>query len=214
MATLLVIRTALNAEIGVEASLDAETDPWTPAVRNQAISDAYADLWRVGIRKDAKQDLTTVADQWVYALTAIRQLSRLELLDSSSRILERPKGFVEADSSGAGTYQLALPMAVSAGYTLRVRGFAPYKSVFSGDSDTDDLPAEFARVPRLKAKIILYRQQVALFARYAERQTEAPSMTVNLEQLIGMVREAEAEYRDAAKAVAGLRQRASQPAHF
>jgi hypothetical protein len=206
VATLLQIRTALNGEIGVVT--DAETAPWTQAVRNQAISDGYADLWRVGVWKDDKQDLTSNSDSWVYALTSIRRQDRIELLDSSSRVVDLPQGKVERD--GAGGYQLRLLTPIGTGYTIRVRGWKPYISTFASDTASDDLPAEHGRIPRLKAKAILYRIEMARFARFGERQSLAPVMNMSLDQLIGIVAAAEREYEDAAASLANQRPRVGQ----
>jgi hypothetical protein len=207
VATLANIRAALNAELGVVT--DGDTVPWTQAARNQAIADGYADLWRVGVWKDAKQDLATVTSQHIYALTAIRRLGTLELLDSSARLLGKPKGVVEPDGSGA--YQLRLKASIDAGTTLRVRGWGTFVSVFVNDAAVDDLPTEYGRIPRLKAKAILYRQQLGSFARYSERQNMPPTMNVTIEQFLGIIAAAEREYAEACKALSNLRQRYGQP---
>jgi len=206
VATLLAIRIALNGEIGVVT--DTETIPWTVAIRNQAISDGYAALYRSGVWKLTKQSIATVDDKWIYALTSIRRLERVELLDSDSRILETPKAVVEDD--GAGAWQLRLNSPIAAGYTLRVRGWGAYISVFPADTDTDDLPAEHARVPRLKSKTILYRQQLGMFARYGERQALDPTMNMTVEQLLGIIAASEREFADACVVLSNLRPRSGQ----
>ncbi len=208
MATLAALRALLNDEIGV--ATDGEATPWTTAQRNTAIAQGYADLWRVGVWKDAKQDLTSVDDTWTYALTSIRKLYRLELLDSSSRILEKPTGVVEPDFAGSGTYLLRLKSPVAGGYTLRVLGWAPYISVFASDAATDDLPAEHNRLPLLKAKAILYRSQYARFIRWGEAQALEPSMNVSADVLLAGIAAAEREYAEGTHALAALRPRTGQ----
>lgn len=212
MTTLLALRTKLNDEIGV--AIDAETAPWTTAQRNAAISDAYADLWRAGVWKDAKQDITTVTDQWQYPVTSIRKLNRLELLDSSSRVIETPKGIIEPDGTGLGTYQLRVTYPLTGSFTLRVRGWAPYTSTFANDAAVDDLPAEYNRIPLLKAKAILYRQQVARFMRYGEAQAIEPAMNVSLDGLLSGIAQAEREYAEAARQLSGQRPRSGQTARL
>lgn len=206
MATLAALRAKLNGELGVDT--DAETSPWSPTVRDNAIIDGYAALWRAGVWKALKQDHATVADQHVYTLSAIRRLDRLELLDSDLRVGERPRGVVEDD--GAGAWQLYIPDTLAEGYTLRVRGWGPYKSQFSGDGDTDDLPAEHNRVPLLKAKAICYRKAVGDFARYGEAQSLPPSMNVSMEGFIALLAASEREFTEEARALARLRPRSSQ----
>jgi hypothetical protein len=208
MTTLAVLRARLNDEIGVLT--DAEASPWTTAQRSAAIGEGYAELWRVGVWKDAKQDLASVANQWVYALTSLRRLYRMELLDSTSRILEMPKGIIEPDFAGAGAYRLRLQNPIASGYTIRVLGWTPYKSVFANDADADDLPVEHTRIPLLKAKAILYRQQLAKFMRFGEAQALQPTMNVSLDGLIAGIAQAEREFAEAARVLSGQRPRGPQ----
>jgi len=209
MTTLATLRAKLNGELGV--ATDGDTVPWSTTVRNNAISDGYAALWRAGVWRPVKQDLTTVTDQWVYALTSIRKLDRLELLDSTSRVAERPRGVIEPDDVTAETYQLRLAGPIAAGYSLRVRGYTAYVSTFASDAAVDDLPAEHNRIPLLKAKAILYRVALGSFARYGERQAAPPEMNDTVDQLIGLVSAAEREFADEAKSLARLRIRTGQP---
>lgn len=206
MATLATLRGKLNGEIGV--TTDGETTPWSTTVRTNAIIDGYAELWRVGVWKATTQSLSSVTDQYVYALTAIRRLERLELLDSSSRVIDSPRGVVEDD--GSGGYQLRLATPVDTGYSLRVRGWAAYKSQFANDADTDDLPAEHNRIPLLKAKAILYRVQLGQFMRYGEAQALPPSMSASADQLLATVAAAEREFAEEARSLSRLRPRSGQ----
>ncbi len=208
MATLAALRAKLNGEIGVLT--DAEATPWSMTVRNQAIIDGYAELWRAGVWKLVTQDVATVTDAFTYALTDIRRLDRIDLLDSSSRLQEMPRAVVE--DTGSGTWQLRLTggVAIDAGYTMRVRGWTAYKSQFTGDADTDDLPAEHQRVPLLKAKAILYRIQLGSFARYGERQALPPEMNLSIDQFIGMIAAAEREFEEEARRLSNLRPRSGQ----
>jgi hypothetical protein len=286
--TLANLRLKLNGELGV--ATDAETTPWSKAVRNAAIADGYAALWRAGVWKAVTQDYPTVDGQVVYAACTARRLNRLELLDSDSNVVSRPEGFIESD--GASANQLILRSGCAAGYTLRVYGWGPYSSSFligdtvtsssvanptvitvvagivglyctTGDTVTiaghtgctpsiagdyeltvltpttftipvnvtvggtggtaicqygsmtpDDLPAEFNRIPLLKAKAILYRQQLALFTRYGERQAVPPEMNMTIDQVLGVVAAAEREFTDECRALANLRPRVGQMRHL
>ncbi|NJD27203.1 MAG: hypothetical protein FIA92_02775 [Chloroflexi bacterium] len=210
MATTLVnLRAKLNGELGVLT--DAETAPWATTVRNNAISDGYADLWRQGVWKAAKQDLSSADDTWTYALTSIRKLNRVEVIDGYGTVGE---GKARIEEDGVGGYQLVLATPIAVGFTIRVFGWTAYKSTFSGDADTDDLAAEYNRIPLLKAKAILYRQQLSLFARYGERQAVAPEMNVSIDQLVGIISAAEREYADACRELSGLRPRVGQARRF
>lgn len=208
MATLAALRQKLNGELGVLT--DGETGAWSTTVRNNAIIDGYAELWRAGVWKLVTQDVATVADTFSYALTGIRRLDRIDLLDSSSRFLETPRAVVEDNGSGGWQLRLTGGVTLNAGYTMRVRGWAAYKSQFTGDADTDDLPEEHNRVPLLKAKAILWRVQLSLFAKYGERQAIPPDMNMTIDQMIAMVAAAEREFETESKALANLRPRSGQ----
>jgi hypothetical protein len=210
MATLLALRTKLNGELGVLT--DGETVPWSSAVRNTAISDGYAELWRQGVWKASKQDLTTVSDQILYALTSIRRVNRMEVLDSSGYLNGAANGIVDDD--GAGGYQVILRTPLEASLTLRVWGWGPYKSAFTGDSDTDDIPADLNRIPLLKAKAILYRQQLGQFARYGERQAIPAEMNLSVDQFLGIISAAEREFADACRDASGQRRRVGRARGF
>jgi hypothetical protein len=188
---------------------DAETVPWTTTQRNTAISEGYADLWRAGVWKDALQDLATGTDTWSYPLTSIRHLTRLELLDSSGHIFEQPRGIIEPDGTGTSAFHLRLRSPIDSGYTLRVRGWAPYVSTFASDAATDDLPAEQNRIPLIKAQAILYRGQLAKFARYGEVQVVAGPMNVSVDALIGLIAASEREYAEATREIRAQRTRTS-----
>lgn len=208
MATLLALRQKLNSEMGV--TTDAETTPWSTTVRNNAIIDGYAELWRAGCWKPAVQNIATVSASFTYALTSLRRLERLELLDSSSRLIEQPKAVIEDDGTGGWQLRLTGNVTIDAGYTMRVRGWTAYKSQFSGDGDTDDLPAEHQRVPLLKAKAILWRIELGRFARFGERQAIPPEMSVTIDGFIAMVAAAEREFEEESRRLASLRPRSGQ----
>ncbi|MBI4899004.1 MAG: hypothetical protein HY829_00845 [Actinobacteria bacterium] len=207
MATTLAnLRAKLNGEIGV--TTDSETTPFSLATRNNAIADGYAALWRAGVWKPVQSDIATVTDQSFYT-TTMRTLRTIDLLDSSSHVIGHPKGRIEPD--GAGGYKLVLTMPISTGSTMRVYGFTAYVSTFASDSASDDLDAEYNRIPVLKAKAIVYRSVLGLYARYGSRQVAAPVMNATVEQILGIVAAAEREFDSETKALAAMRDRSMQP---
>jgi len=211
VATLAQLRARLNLEVGVQAANDATDPVMTQAARSQAIADGYAALWRAGVWRPLKQDIATVANQWVYPLTSIRKLDRLETLNASSQLVDQPRGVIEPDDTTNETYQVRLRSPLAPSLTLRVRGYTAYVSTFASDGAVDDLPAEHIRLPLLKAKAILYRGQLASFARYGERQAAPPTMNVTVDQIIGIISAAEREFADETKSLARLRTRTGQP---
>lgn len=202
MTTLLVLRGYLNDELGI--TTDAETTPFSLTLRNRAISQGYAALWRAGVWKPTRQDIATVSDSTSYA-TTLRRLRVIDLLDSSSNVVDRPAGRIE-DSSGSTLLLLKAPIAT--GYTMRVSGWTAYVSTFADDNANDDLAAEFNRIPLLKAKAIVYRKVLSDFARYGSRQTVPSSMNLSLDQVLGLIAAAEREFEDETRALRAQRDRA------
>jgi hypothetical protein len=189
MATLATIRASLNSEIGVLA--DADTIPWTQAVRNDAISKGYAALWIEGVGKPVIEDETTVDAQAAYAITTIQRVAYAEVIGSSGGIVESPP--CEVVPNGSGGYQAIVP-GLAAGYTLRLHGYAPYISTFATDAAVDDIETEWARVPLLKAKEILYRQELGRVARFQERQAAPSGMSVGVSDLLAVIAAAKREW--------------------
>ena len=206
MSTLAELRAKLNGEIGVVD--DTEMVPWSQAVRNNAITDGYAALWRQGAWKPTTVDVATADGGRIYSVSDIRRLLRAELLDPDGYLVEKLRAIIEPD--GAGSWELIVPEQ-AAGYTIRLYGWTAYKSQFSDDDDEDDLDAEHNRVPLLKAKAILLRAQLATFARYGERQALPPEMNVSIDQFLGLIAAAEREFEVECRALAGLRMRGGGP---
>lgn len=203
MTTLAALRTKLNGEIGVDN--DAETLPWTIAVRNEAIADGYAELWRVGVWKAVTQDFPSDPTTRTYHLTTMREAYRVEIVDQASNIIDLAPFKVEEDGAGGNLLILAVPIA--AGFTLHVRGWTAYVAAFASDAASDDLPAEYNRIPLLKSKAILFRRQSARFMRYGERTNAPPEMAISLEALLSGVAAAEREFEIEAKRLANRRPR-------
>jgi hypothetical protein len=132
VATALAdLRAKLNGELGVTS--DSETAPWPQAVRNNAIRDGYAVLWRQGVWRPAKVDVTTTSVGRIYAVTGIRRLMRAELLDTDGYLVQKLRAIIEPD--GEGGYELIVPEQ-SEGYTIRLYGWTAYTSALP-DADPD-----------------------------------------------------------------------------
>jgi hypothetical protein len=132
VATALAdLRAKLNGELGVLS--DSESTPWSQAVRNNAIRDGYAALWRQGVWKPTKVDVATTDSGRVYAASGIRRLLRAELLDTDGYIVEKLRALIEPD--GEGGYELIVPEQAS-GYTMRLWGWTAYTSALP-DADAD-----------------------------------------------------------------------------
>lgn len=207
MATLASQRAVLNRELGVID--DAETSPWPVAARNAAIVEGYKALYRMGVWKPATQTTSTVDTTWGYTLTTIRDVDRVDVLDSSSNMIEEARFTVDDDGSGGTTLTLAAPIA--SGYSMAIRGWRPYSWALVADADADDLPEEWSRLPILKAKVILYRQQLSSFMRYRERLNSPAELNVTVDGLVGTIAAAEREWEVEARRAANRRRRSMRP---
>jgi hypothetical protein len=200
--SLATLRGMLNADIGVTD--DAETSPYSAALRNRAISQAYADLWVRGVWKPVEVVASTVDDQTKYTVSGIRVLERAQLQDSDGAVVaELPSATLRQEGTGWVLYVAGLP----AGYTIHAFGWTAYKSTFSGDGDVDDIDPEWTYVPLLKARSICFRTMEAKYQRYGARQTVPPDLSVTLSDLVSGRQVAEREYADACKTLAALRPR-------
>ncbi len=192
MATLLDQRLALNSEIGV--ANDAEADPWPVAARNAAITQGYRALWTARAWKPVVVSVAASSTQNLYPnITGIMRLGFAETIDADGNAADYPYATLRED--GKGGYELLMPV-MDAGITVNLHGWTAYKSDFTGDSDADDLPAEFSRVPLLKAKAILYRQQASVLARFGEQARISYKTVLNLSlaDLVSLVTTAEQEF--------------------
>ncbi len=200
-SSLLTLRGYLNVEIAVTD--DNETTPWSKTARNRAISEGYSALWTHGVWLPVTVDIATL-DTQLYTVSGIMELERAALLDSTGALIEDVPSAVLRQEGATWVLSVA---PLPTGYTLRLYGWTAYKSLFSGDTDTDDLPAEWCYVPLLRAAAICYRQGRAWFARYGSRQTIPPAMNLTLEQLLANQIAAAREFEIECKALADRRPR-------
>ena len=207
MATLAEQRAVLNRELGVIE--DAELSPWTVNARNAAIVEGYKALYRMGVWKSTTQTTSTVDATWSYALTLMHDVDRVDVLDSSSNVIEQARFTVDDD--GTGGYGISLATPIAAGYSMTIRGWGPYSWALEDDADEDDLPEEYSRLPILKAKVILYRQQLSSYMRYRERLNVPAEMNVTIDGLVGAIAAAEREWEVEARRAANRRRRSMRP---
>lgn len=137
MATLLAdLRAKLNGELGVLS--DSESTPWSVAVRNAAIRDGYAALWREGVWKPVRVDVATSDNGRVYPVSGlIRRVFRVELLEADGTFIQKMRAVLEPDGSETATtsYELIVPPQTS-GYILRCYGYTAYRSALP-EADPD-----------------------------------------------------------------------------
>jgi hypothetical protein len=90
---------------------------------------------------------------------------------------------------------------------MRLYGWTSYKSTFSGDTDEDDLPAEWSYIPLLWAQAVCYGQQRARFVRYGSRQTVPAEMNASGELLLALEAAAVRKFEAECKSLAQMRPR-------
>lgn len=206
MTTLATLRGYLNDELAVAD--DSETSPFSKTLRNRAISQGYAALWRSKVWKPVQVDVAVTDGSVFYTVSGMRRLGAAYRLGSDGLPLEKVPALLE--ERGASNYVLTIA-AMDAGDTIRLEGWTAYASTFASDSSSDDLPDELNRLPLLKAKAICYRKVLSDFARYGTRQIAPPEMNVTVDQIVGIISAAEREFEAEARLVAKQRTRYGQP---
>lgn len=205
--TLAVFRqTRLNVDLGLITSTDATGDVdvsfGTVAERSQAIKVAFARLWPHMARL-VLQSVTAVASQIDYTLTAIRDVEVIELLDTSGipvrDEIRNARVLYDETTVGTEVRRVRLPAAAVPGTTptLRVVGYVPYKSEFSGESDTLDIPVELEWVPTIGARMEVYRRQLNKRANYQQFANLSRDTDVSVAELRSMYLDARSEFLEA-----------------
>lgn len=193
----------LNVDLGLDLTLgvsgDGDDSLGTTTVRTQAIKVAFARLWpRMG--RLILQSVTVVDKQLDYTLTAIRDVETIELLNPTGYVLrdEIRNMRVLYDETTAGTEvrRLRLPAAPVLGTspTMRVIGYMPYKSEFTGDSDTLDIPVELEWVPVIGARMEVYRRMMNRRANFEQFANLNRDTDVSVAELRAMYQDARLEF--------------------
>lgn len=206
--TLAVFRQQrLNVDLGLDltsgTSGDGDNSLGTTTVRTQAIKVAFARLWPHMARL-VIQSVATVASQLDYTLTAIRDVETIEQLDASTGYVTRDdirnfRNLYDETTAGTEVRRLRLPAAplTATTSTLRVIGYQPYKSEFTGDSDTLDIPVELEWIPTIGARMEVYRRQLNKRANYEQFANLSRDTDVTVAELRSMYLDARAEFLEA-----------------
>ena len=143
-------RNRVNVDLGLEPgadSGDSDLSFGTVASRNQAIKVAFARLWP-SMGRLVSQQVTPDATQTEYTvITDMHIVESIDFLDTNGRPYHdkanRFRYLLDYADPADLERRLRLPAAFGGTVpTLRVWGYIPYKSEFTGDADTLDIPVE------------------------------------------------------------------------
>lgn len=183
----------LNDELGLSG--DSDTTWGSTTLRNTYIQRAIAKLWPV-MGRLTRESITTVASQMDYALTTIRDIERIEVMDISDSdvVSSRVKSWqhVMDEVGDPPTNRLVIP-TMAAGYTLRVYGYVPYLIPASGASSCD-IPPPLEHVVYSGARVEAYRRKLNEFANFERFQNENRQNSLTPADVIELLRQAKADF--------------------
>lgn len=193
--TLGNLRAALNTELG---RTDGTTAPWgTDANCNQMIADAIKRLWpRMG--RLVYQDITPVALQEEYTITAMRDIVRIEVIGTSSNLLFRLKNWTSwvDETSSTLARKIKIPaIAVDTTTTLHVVGYQPYAEInTASDANTSDFQSELDHIVVTGARANAYKRRLNVFMDFEQHALENPSTRTGLQEFQTAYLAAKAEF--------------------
>jgi hypothetical protein len=193
-ATLEELRALLNTDLGLTD--DTATEPWgSETARNRCLQHAFRKLWPTMARLRTEA-VTIVDNQLEYELTSIRDIARIEVLDSDGLQKSAVKSWQllvdESDADDEVVRRLLIP-ELSSEVTLRVIGYSPY-IVPPGDNDECDLPNEQEHVVVTGARAEAYRRRMTSYFDYEQHGVENMTTRGSPEQLLQMYLVAKDEF--------------------
>lgn len=199
LSTLDAVRTgALNTELGLTG--DSDDRFGTTAQRNYALQEALRRLWPRMARL-TRETVTLVDDQVDYALTTIRDVAKLELLDADGL----PRGDLSGnyrvwydEEDATPVTRLLLAQELPTTHSLRVIGYAPYTVPSSSppsSSGTLDLQPEDEWIIVAGARALLFRRMFNSFVTYERHENENRKTFLTPDQLIGIANDAEGMFQ-------------------
>jgi hypothetical protein len=187
----------LNSELGIPAANDTTDNSFgSTAERNAYLQNAFAKLWpRMG--RLTRESITTVANQQEYTLTTVLDIERIEIMDLAvpTLVADRVRSWQDYADEAADPYTLRLTVAagMTAGLTLRVIGYVPYKIPASG-GDTCDLPGRLEHVVRAGARVEAYRAKINQFANFERHQNENRQNALSAADVVELLRQSQREF--------------------
>lgn len=172
---------------------DTSNAVWTEAELNNLLTWATARLYPT-VAKDAREDVTPVADQDQYTLTDLADVTSVDLVDASSpnhlvaHLMGGTWKFWSSHEGLGGTLYINPDYADTA-YTFRVHGYAPY------DLTTNLPPDRFVPVILATAAAEAVRRMMTDRAKYKQWDALSQSQNISTNEFTQLVNEGDAEYR-------------------
>lgn len=185
------LRASLNTELGIT---DGSTQPFGSSTdRNRYLQNAFRKMWPRMARL-VRQSVTPTDTTMDYTLTAIRDVVRIDVLDSDGLVKDEIRSWelIVDESADPIVRRLLIPeMATSV--TLRVTGYQPYKVPASG-ADTCDLPSELEHIPLAGARAEAYRARMTQYIDYEQRASENPTTATSGAEIMQLYLAAKQEF--------------------
>lgn len=168
---------------------DTDEAVWVDAEREDLLTWACAALFP-RLSKSVREIVTLADDDDQYALTTVREASRVDLLDDDDKLITPlPGGTWEV---WGDTYQSSVTLYVNPAYamtgrTLRVHGYQPY------DLSTTLPPDAFVPLILAAARAEALRRMIGDRAKFEQWMAENQTQNVTVNELVLMVNEADAE---------------------
>lgn len=162
---------SLNEHLGLAS--DADDRFGSSTVRNHFLQDAWRQLWpQMG--RLITEDVTVVANTVDYELEAIRDIERVDILDTDLIAKDRLTSWslIEDETSDPPQLSLRVPQLV-AGLTLHIIGYAPYSVPASGTA-TSELPVDQEFVVVAGAIMYAYRRRLNEYVDYKQHAADNP----------------------------------------
>lgn len=178
----------LKTKLGSALRDDAEA-VWDATEKGDLLTWAAASIWPK-LSKSTRETVVLADDDDQYTLTSVREVSRVDLLDSDgAMMMSLPGGSWEL---WGDTHQDSPTLFISTrfaktGWSLRVHGYAPY------DLTVTYPPDAFVPLILATARAEALRRMVGDRAKFEQWMAENQTQNVTVNELVLLVNEADAE---------------------
>lgn len=181
---------AIDLKPTLETALSDTSNAVWPEAELDTILQYALDQVNLVRQRQVRDTIDLVADQDTYTLTNVYSVTRVDLLDSDSKVvrtLAHGTWEVWGDNLSSGQTLYINPDFAKATYKLRVHGYGPYDFT----TNTPDSMTQAAIVSLARAEAL--RRVMNDRARFRQWATSNPRSDSSVSELIGMLNEADAE---------------------
>jgi hypothetical protein len=173
------------------ALTDTSNAVWSSAELNDILTVACARIAR-DRQRVVRDSIDLVDDQETYTLTNVYTAQRVDLLDSDGYfVMKIPDGAWEiwGDQATAGQTLFINRRYANSNYSLRVHGYAPYDLVTNTPTANSTFEGAILALARVEALRRIEHER----SRYQQWANTNPRGNTSVNELLNMIREAEAE---------------------